>query len=390
VWLTSQSLDASWEVAKTLPSEFSKLPADGGWDHVKKALPASVFAGAKMPKVFFAAEPAELIVFTGLPIYKKIEGTELLYATNTDDWVFADSGDGQVYYLVTGRWFRVPKLEGPWTYAGNDLPADFRQIPSDSEAAEVLASVPGTPECEDAILLAQVPTSAVVNRAEAESKVKVDYDGEPQFAPIKGTSLSYATNSSADIIRLEEKYYLCANGVWFVASVPTGPWKTCTDVPKSIYTIPPSSPLYHVTYVTVEKSNEKEVVCSYTSGYYGAYVAGVSSEAALVWGTGYYYPPYIYPGVVPVYRPYYATYGVAAAYYPYNGAYAIGGYAYGPYASAGRAAWYDPANGAYRRASTQQYPYGGKTSAWGTIQALTPPGKPNRGTGIILNGVPRL
>jgi hypothetical protein len=365
MWLTSKSLDASWEIAKVLPSDLSKLPTDGGWDHVKKAVPASALAGAKTPKVFFSSEPAELIVFAGLPVYKKIEGTGLLYATNTDDWVFADAEDGQIYYLVTGRWFRAPKLEGPWTYAGNDLPEDFQDIPADSEAAEVLASVPGTPECEDAVLLAQIPTSAVVNRAEAESKVKVDYDGEAQFAPIKGTSMAYATNSSADVIRLEEMYYLCANGIWFVASAPTGPWKICTEVPKTIYTIPPSSPVYHVTYVTVEKSNEKEVVCSYTSGYYGAYVAGVASETALVWGTGYYYPPYVYPGVVPIYRPYYATYGVAAAYYPYNGAYAIGGYSYGPYASAGRAAWYNPNSGAYGRAYTQQSPYGGKTSAWG-------------------------
>jgi hypothetical protein len=363
LWLTNKSLDGTWSATKTLPSDFKRLPSDGGWDHVKKALPA--VSSAKAPKVFFTADPAELIVFGGQPVYKKIEGTELLYATNTDDWVFSDSADGQIYYLVTGRWFRAPKLEGPWSYAGDDLPGDFQRIPSGSKAAEVLASVPGTPESEDAILLAQVPTTAVVKRAEAESQVKVTYYGVPQFAPIEGTSLKYATNASADVIQLDDKYYLCTNGVWFVATSPTGPWKICTEVPKAIYTIPPSSPVYHVTYVKVEGSNDKEVTCSYSAGYYGAYVAGVAKGATLVWGTGYYYPPYVYAAPVPIYHPYYATYGVAAAYYPYNGVYAVGGYAYGPYASAGSAAWYNPSTGGYGRAYTQQNPYGGRTSAWG-------------------------
>jgi hypothetical protein len=71
-----------------------------------------------------------------------------------------DTGDGQTYFLVSGRWFRAPKLEGPWTYAGNDLPQDFKFIPPTHQCADVLASVPGTPEAEDAILLAQIPTEA--------------------------------------------------------------------------------------------------------------------------------------------------------------------------------------------------------------------------------------
>jgi hypothetical protein len=365
LWLSASSLEGPWSAVSKLPADFSNFPDTEGWDHVKKAVPTASAASGKIPKVFFTKEPAELIVFAGPPKYEKIEGTQLLYATNTDDWVFTDSADGQIYYLVTGRWFRAPKLEGPWTYAGDDLPEDFQRIPAHSNAGEVLASVPGTPECEDAILLAQVPVSAVVKRTEAESKVKVEYSGEPQFAPIEGTSLSYATNTSADVIKVEDKYYLGSNAVWFVSSAPTGPWKICTEVPKVIYTIPPSSPLYHVTYVTVDSSTEDEVTCSYTAGYYGAYVAGVATTGALVWGTGYYYSPYVYTGPVPIYRPYYATYGVAAGYYPNAGVYAIGGYAYGPYASAGRAAWYNPATGGYGRVYTQQTPYGGRTSAWG-------------------------
>lgn len=364
-WLTTGSLSGSWTAAGKLPSDLNKLPSGENWDHVQKAVAVRAKGDSKVPKVFYTGEPAELIVFAGDPVYKKIADTQLSYATNTDSWVFTDSADGQVYYLVTGRWFRAPHLQGPWTYAGNDLPQDFQKISRTDDFGVVLASVSGTPEAEDAVLLAQVPTVAVVKRAEAQAQAKVAYNGDPQFAPIEGTALSYATNADADVIRVEETYYLCVNAIWFSSSSATGPWTIVTTVPEVIYTIPPSSPVYHVTYVKVEGLTPDEVTCSYTAGYSGAYIAGAATGAALVWGTGYYYPPYIYPGPVPVYRPYYATYGVSAAYYPYNGVYAVGGYAYGPYAAAGRAAWYNPATGAYGRAYTTQYPYGGRTYAWG-------------------------
>ena len=61
-----------------------------------------------------------------------------------------------------------------------------------------------------------------------------------------------------------------------------------SSVPQAIYTIPPSSPLYPVTYVIQYQQSPEVVVSSYTSGYTGCYVSfGVS-----FWGTGYYYPPY--------------------------------------------------------------------------------------------------
>jgi hypothetical protein len=365
-WLATTALSDSWSTAGKLPTDLTHLPSGENWDDVRKAVAGWTGSSRKAPRVFFSAGPAELIEFAGAPLYKKIPGTQLSYATNTDSWVFTYSGDGQFYFLVAGRWFRAADLQGPWTYAGNDLPQDFQKIPSGDEPGAVLASVPGTPEAKDAVLLANVPTTAVVKRAGAEAQAKVEYSGDPQFVQIEGTTLSYAANADADVIKIEQTYYLCVNAIWFSSPSPTGPWTIVTAIPDVIYTIPPSSPVYHVTYTKIEGSTPDEVTCSYTAGYGGAYIAGAAAGVALVWGTGYYYPPYVYTaGPIPVYRPYYATYGVAAAYYPQAGVYALGGYAYGPYASAGRAAWYNPSTGAYGRAYTAQSPYGGRTYAWG-------------------------
>jgi len=74
--------------------------------------------------------------------------------------------------------------------------------------------------------------------------------------------LSYATNADADVIKVGETYYLCLNAIWFSSSSPTGPWAIVTVVPDVIYTIPPSSPVYHVTYAKVEESIAEEVICS--------------------------------------------------------------------------------------------------------------------------------
>ena len=172
--------------------------------------------------MFFTNTPAELIIFDGEPVYAKIAGTNLSFVKNSESDVFFDSGQNQFYFLTSGRWFRAKSLDGPWSYAGADLPPDFAKIPQDHPRSHVLASVPGSQEAEDAVLLAQVPTTAVVNRAEAEAKVKVTYVGEPEFKPIEKTSLQYATNTQDKVIKYGDVYYLCLQGVWFMSTTATG------------------------------------------------------------------------------------------------------------------------------------------------------------------------
>lgn len=294
VWLTTTALNGPWAFASRLPDSFNQLPAGDQWNHVKSAIPPDVVNGTTVPTVYYSEQPAELIEFAGPPILQQVEGTRLMWVSNTTSWAFEDASDHQAYYLTSGRWFRAPKWEGPWSYAGNNLPGDFKLIRPDSAYGDVLASVPGTPEAEDAILLAQVPNEAVINRRQAEAKAIVSYDGDPVFAPIEGTQMSYATNTSSDVIQADNQCYLCQDAVWFSGPAAIGPWRTCLLVPPMIYTIPPSYPIYRVTYVRTEAGlTDDVVVSSYTAGYFGAYVAGVASGAALVWGTGWNYPSYV-------------------------------------------------------------------------------------------------
>jgi len=364
-WFSAKDLKGPWIQTSTLPKDMAKLPAGENFDDVKKMVPPPPPSGSS-PHIFFSDKPAELIVLKGSPIYSKISGTRLLYITNSDNDIFVDDSDRQFYVLLSGRWFRAQSLEGPWTFASAELPADFAKIPENSPKSRVLSSVPGTVEASDAVMLAQIPQTAIVNKAEAEAKVKISYDGQPQFQPIEQTSLQYATNTQDKVIRDGDLYYLCFQGVRFMSTTPNGPWKTADSVPKEIYTIPPSSPVYNVTYVTQTSTSPTTVESDTAAGYLGMFIVGAAVGAAIVYGIGYYYPPYVYwgPGVpYPVYRPWPCTYGVGAVYNPYTGGWAAGRAVYGPYGAAGSSAWYNPATGRYGRSASVQGWYGGRTAA---------------------------
>src|SRR5258705_2184131 len=315
-WLTTNSLAGAWFITTTLPKDMSKVASDPQWSGLAKAIQPPATASGFAPIVFYSTGPAEVILFQGPPVYSKIPGTQLVYASNTDVDLFVYGPTQQYFYLAAGRWFSSSSLQGPWTYATANLPVDFSQIPVGSPAARVLVSVPGTEQAKDAVLLAQIPTTVTVNPASAAAQVKVNYSGPPEFKPIEGTSLTYATNTSDKVIKVGDVYYLCLQGIWFMSTTPQGPWQTASSVPQEIYTIPASSPVFNVTYVTQTTTSDGNVQASYTAGYMGTFIVGMTVGAIIAGGTGYYYPPYLYYPAVgyPIYHPYAATYGYGSYY----------------------------------------------------------------------------
>ncbi|MGB8768208.1 MAG: hypothetical protein WCC92_01230 [Candidatus Korobacteraceae bacterium] len=359
-WLTSTSLQGPWTPTSQLPKQMSKVPENANFTSLKAFIPPPAGSAASFPMVYYSATPAEIVVFGGEPQWTAIPGTQLSYASNTGSAVFKYAPTSAYYYLTSGRWFTTTRpVLGPWTFATYSLPADFAKIPPSSPAGAVLVSVPGTPEAEDAVLIAQIPTTATVTPA-AANEVKVSYVGQPQFQPIEGTTMMYAVNTPNKVIQVGTEYYLCYQGVWFVSFSAQGPWQVAQTVPQVIYTIPPSSPVYNVTYVTQEPASNGSVTASYTAGYTGAFIMGAAVGAIVCSGTGYYYPPYLYGGY---YYPYAATYGYHDYYSPYTGAYGYGGSAYGPYGSAHWGTSYNPNTGTYARGATESTAYGTRSAA---------------------------
>jgi hypothetical protein len=275
-WFAADSLAGPWSLVQVPPPAVAALsPAPTN--------PPPARAGEPAPRIIVSTRPAELLATDGAPDFRPIPGTELQSAADSDNQLFFQATERQAYLLLSGRWFKAASLNGPWTYvAPRDLPDDFDRIPPDSPQAVVLASVPGTPQAQLALAANSVPTTATVSRNTA---FQLTYDGEPQFKPIAGTSLSYAVNAPSPVIRTGENYYALDKGVWFVAASPAGPWQVAADVPEEIYTIPPGSPLYYATFVRVYDADTNNVEVGYTPGYTGAY----EDDDTMVYGTGYPY-----------------------------------------------------------------------------------------------------
>ena len=231
-------------------------------------------AKGPVPAIVVATEPTELIVTQGEPNYSPLDGTQLLYASNTTGHVFKHLADQRTYVLVAGRWFRADTTAGPWTFVpGKDLPPDFAKIPDESPKENVKASVPGTPQAQEAVIANSLPETAAIKISDAKLPTP-KYDGPPQLKPIEGTPLSYVVNSPLPVIQVSPtSFYALQNGVWFVGPSVQGPWAVATTVPPVIYSIPPSSPLHYVTYVYVYRATPQVVYVGYTPGYYSVYVS---------------------------------------------------------------------------------------------------------------------
>ena len=355
-WLKAAKVEGPWTPAGKLPESFSKLPADDNWKDVKAALPGKSVAAKDVPAVFVSTKPAELILVKNGPIYSPVTGTKLVWVSNTESDVFRMGEKGTVYYLVSGRWFSAADFGGPWTFATPNLPEDFQKISLEHPRSRVLASVPGTQQAAEAVLLAQVPQTARVNKKELKAP-EVTYQGEPKFEPIEKTSLARAVNTDKDIVKVGDLYYMCFQGVWFVAKSPTGPWEVTGSVPGQIYEIPVSSPVNHVTYVTVQDDTDEWATFATAAAYTGVMIAW----GCAVWGSGWYYPPYYgWGGGYPYYYPHYPSYGYGGYYNPWTGAYGRSAVAYGPYGGAGVSARYNPRTGTYSRGAAAWGPGGAR------------------------------
>jgi len=339
-WYTAPSFAGPWNANPFTPADITNA-LDAALD-TKQVDPMQPSKPLSSPlDIYVSMTPAELIQTAGAVALQPVPGTSLQYVANSDSAIFYCTADTFYYLLLSGRWFKAPYVYGPWQFLpAASLPADFAKIPLDNPKANALASVPGTPQAQEAVIASSIPQTASISRSSAS--LAVNYQGPPGFTAIGGTSLSYATNTATLVIQVEATdYYACEGGVWFEGASPSGPWAPATAVPRAIYTIPPSCPVYYVTYAYVYGSTPDYVYTGYTPGYAGVCVA---PDGVVVYGTGYDYPPVV---IGSAWVPYPVTYGFGwgMAINPNTG------FAYGFAAGASFDCWCHPYWGCYGWAS---------------------------------------
>ncbi|HEV8020950.1 MAG TPA: hypothetical protein VGP41_06770 [Candidatus Lustribacter sp.] len=312
-------------VPAVAPASFAAIPVGPKSAHIKEAL-SEPKPTIPVPRVIVSTVPAALIDIAGETQFASIPGTSLKYVSNTDSDVFFSGNTTLWYILLSGRWFSAANLNGPWSFASTQLPPDFKMIPEGSPRARVLVSVPGTTQAFYAASAAQVPQVKKLDTT--TPKLTVAYDGgSPAFVPIAGTTLKYAANTRTDVLAINANlYYACSDGVWYSSASPKGAWAPAIYVPDVVYTIPASSPMYHLTFVHVYNDQgvamtsppapkpgqtyanfgagqlSAGVRAAYLNGYSGGVFYGSSvgymggyapSWGGYASGTGYYNPGYI-------------------------------------------------------------------------------------------------
>jgi len=307
-WYAADDIMGPWSVVAKPPKKVRALRSEKAERDAKESI--ADLEDYRPPRVIVATEPTELLSSEGKAEYAPVPETDLLYVTNTESDLLLHTGTQQHYVLLSGRWYNSKTLDGPWSNIPSDrLPPNFKNIPADSAKGNVLVSVAGTQPANEALMDNQIPQTAAVMRGSASAKV--DYDGVPKFKSIDGTEMEYAINTASAVLKIDGRYWLCEQAVWYVGDNPKGPWLVADNRPDDIDGLPPSNPHYNTKYVYIYDSTPEVVYVGYTPGYVGSYPYGGS----VVYGTGWYYPPWYGS----YYYPYHSTWGFHVRYNPWYG-----------------------------------------------------------------------
>jgi len=317
-WYSARDIKEEWKPIANPPDDVLELATrieaeakkNAPEDMAEPATDSTLPEITEPPAVILTTVPAELIQTDGDPDMGSVEGTQLLYVDNTESDILLNIDTQDYYVLISGRWYQSKSLtDGPWTHVPpDDVPPEFANIPEGSDMADVLASVVGTEQAKEAVLENQIPQTAEVDR---NKTITVEYDGDPKFEAIAGTSMQYAVNSPNSVLLIGGTYYCCTDAVWYRADKATGPWSVATSVPEDVQNIPPESPVYNVKYVYIYETTPEVVYVGYTPGYTGVYYYG----GVVVYGTGWWYHPWYHT----VYYPRPVTWGFGVHYNPWTG-----------------------------------------------------------------------
>ncbi len=206
------------------------------------------------PKILYSAKPAVLVMFMGSPQMKPVEKEkpDLMFAVNTNWDVFFDTSDSKYYLLNKDSWLTATDpIKGPWA-AADKLPADLSKLPRNENWSDVRKAIPGKKaKTIPAVFVTSEPTEMIVT------------DGEPAYAPVKGTKLMKVTNTDSTVFRnnADKQFYFLVAGRWFRAAELSGPWSAASkDLPPDFAAIPDDSPVANVKSAVPGTEEAKDAV----------------------------------------------------------------------------------------------------------------------------------
>ena len=205
--------------------------------------------GTAPPKILFSSKPATLVIVAGPPQLKAVAGVAgVVRVINTPFVLLQDASDHRFYLKEGTRWASAAGLDGPWEQksavpagvvaAGKQLTARPSTTQPGGDATPPAAADLAAQAAETQIIVSTVPAELIVTT------------GAPQFTPLPGGQLLYASNSASNVFldSAGKQYYVLLSGRWYTAAGLQGPWTyTAPDkLPPAFAEIPADSPKSNV------------------------------------------------------------------------------------------------------------------------------------------------
>ncbi|HEV8502411.1 MAG TPA: carbohydrate-binding family V/XII [Casimicrobiaceae bacterium] len=206
---------------------------------------ASIGVDNTPPQIFVSNRPAILVPVDGAPVLKAIaHHARYQRVINTRALIVQDTRDSTYYLHVYDGWLASTSLSGPWSQAfrGPVMEHELTAIATELSASGAVDLLDGGPKAKPRLSLQQMVPTIDVSQGAAELVV---FDGQPDFVPVVGTQLLWASNTTSDVLIdiASNRYYLLLAGRWFTSAALSGPWTFVASnaLPADFARIPPHS-----------------------------------------------------------------------------------------------------------------------------------------------------
>ena len=242
-----QAMTAAWTplLRKVLPENIKSVQRsrlESGKSAIQARERAAATATVAVPRIIISQKPAVLAYIDGEPRYVPLRTGNLTRVVNTRVLLLRNPSGTSYLHLYDG-WVSASSLQGPWVVASPPAgAAKLEQAARDAGSVNLLLGKSDAKGRSASLKNGALPAIIVSTTPAA----LVVLDGAPTFTPIPGTSLQYATNTSAHLFRdtKTKSLYVRAGGHWFRAGAAAGPWEyvPAANLSAAFAAIPNDSP----------------------------------------------------------------------------------------------------------------------------------------------------
>jgi hypothetical protein len=218
-------------LAPELKKEFDKSVRSISLDRLEASLaatgikPPAVPVRNDPPQVIVSYSPAILVPIDGKPVMGPVSGYPSAKRVINTRALILQHGGGTFYIHVFDGWLQSDSIGGPWTqgFIGPFIKSALDAIAQKLAAAKTVDLLDGGPKANPKPSLANGVPTVYTPQGPAELIV---FKGQPDFVPIVGTGLLWASNTTSDVLidTANNLYYVLLAGRWFHSAALTGPW----------------------------------------------------------------------------------------------------------------------------------------------------------------------